>query len=75
MSTEPAGGGIPRLEACVAALTPLAPGAAVAATDAVVFESRGVALVVGDDATVAPHAAALACALKVVVCAPGVHKA
>ena len=61
-------------QACVARLTPLAPGAAVAATDAIVFESRGVALVVGDDASVAPHAAALARALNVVVCAPGVQE-
>ena len=65
---------VARLEACVAGLTPLAPGAGVAASDAVVFESRGVALVVGDDASVAPHAATLARALKVVVCAPGVQE-
>ena len=64
----------PRFEACAAGLTPLAPGAAVAATDTVVFESRGVALVIGDDASVAPHAAALARVLKVVVCAPGVQE-
>ncbi len=55
-------------------LMPLAPGASVAAIDAVVFESHGVALVVGDDASAAPNAAALARALKVVVCAPGVQE-
>lgn len=53
------------------ALTRLPPGATVA-PDAVVFESRGVALVVGDDATVMPHAIELFATLKVVVCAPGV---
>ncbi len=37
----------------------------------VVFESRGVVLVVGDDASVVPHAQALAASLKVVVCTPG----
>ena len=74
MSTELASGLVTRLQVCGAALTPLARGAAVAATDAVVFESRGVALVVGDDASVAPHAAVLAHTLRVVVCAPGVQE-
>ena len=71
MAAEPAAGSVRDFARCVAALTPLARGANVAATDAVVFESRGVALVVGDDAGVAAHAAALLPALKVVLCAPG----
>ena len=71
MAAEPAAGSVRDFARCVAALTPLARGANVAATDAVVVESRGVALVVGDDAGVAAHAAALLPALKVVLCAPG----
>ncbi len=44
-----------------------------AAADQIVFESRGVVLVVGDDADVVPSVAALCQTLKVVVCAPGVQ--
>jgi ferredoxin len=54
-----------------AGLTPLLPGVATNATDVVVLESRGAALIVGDDASVVRHAAALAPTLRVVVCAPG----
>ncbi len=52
----------------------LARNAASADTN-VVLESRGVVLVVGDDATVVPHATRLAASLKVVMCAPGAQDA
>ena len=54
---------------CLAALTPLAPGAAVA-SGAVLFESRGVVLVFGDGRSVVPAVSALAGILKVVAFAP-----
>ena len=55
---------------CLASLTPLAPKAGVA-PDAVVFESRGVVLVIGDGPAIAAAVGALAGALKVVAFAPG----
>ena len=50
-------------------------GGTVATSESVAFESRGVVLVVGDDASVVPHAAILSQALKVIVCAPGAQDA
>ncbi len=55
---------------CLAALAPLAPNVGVA-PDAVVFESRGVVLVIGDGPAIAASVRALAGALKVVAFAPG----
>lgn len=55
---------------CLAALSPLAPSASVA-PDVVVFESRGVVLVIGDGPAIAAAVGALAGALKVVTFAPG----
>lgn len=55
---------------CLATLTPLAPNAS-AAPDVVVFESRGVVLVVGDGPVIDASVRALAGALKVVAFAPG----
>jgi ferredoxin len=61
-----------RLAGCDAELAPLSQGALVPPLG-VAFESRGVVLVVGDDAGVVPHALTLAQSLRVVVCAPGVE--
>jgi ferredoxin len=55
---------------CLAALLPLAPSASVA-PDVVVFDSRGVVLVIGDGPAIATAVGALAGALKVVAFAPG----
>ena len=74
MAAEPAADAFVSVGDCRPSLMPLQPEAAVAATDAVVFDSRGVALVIGDDASVAPHAIALVASLKVVVCAPGMDE-
>ena len=56
---------------CIAALTPLAAGAAVS-SEAVLFESRGVVLVLGDDASAGDVAQALVTHHRTVVFAPGV---
>ena len=58
-----------------ASLASLANAAPVPVGESVLFESRGTVLVVGDDASVVSHAAVLARALKVVVCAPGAQDA
>ena len=58
-----------------AGLTHVDPGQTPARGEGVVFDSRGVVLVVGEDASVVPHAAALAGTLRVVVCAPGAQDA
>ena len=55
---------------CLTALTPLAPNASVA-PDVVVFESRGVVLVIGDGPAIATAVGALAGSMKVVAFAPG----
>lgn len=55
---------------CLAALSPLAPNASVA-PDVVVFESRGVVLVIGDGPAIDASVRALAGTLKVVAFAPG----
>ena len=55
---------------CLASLTPLAANAGVA-PDVVVFESRGVVLVIGDGPAIDASVRALAGALKVVAFAPG----
>ncbi len=55
---------------CLAALSPLASNASVA-PDVVVFESRGVVLVIGDGPAIATAAGALAGSMKVVALAPG----
>ena len=57
----------------LAALTPLAPGAA-AAPGVVLFESRGVVLVIGDGRSVVPAVGALAGILKVVAFAPNLSE-
>jgi ferredoxin len=54
----------------LASLAPLAPNASVA-PDAVVFQSRGVVLVIGDGPAITTSVSALAKALKVVAFAPG----
>ncbi len=58
-----------------ALLTRLDPSQTPARGEGVVFDSRGVVLVVGDDDSVIPHAATLARTLRVVVCAPGAQDA
>jgi len=55
---------------CLSALTPLAPNASVA-PDVVVFESRGVVLVIGDGPAIATAVGALVGSMKVVAFAPG----
>src|SRR6266545_1630115 len=60
---------------CHAALSRLERGVTVAASQSIEFASRGVVLIVGDDASVVPHAAVLSRTLKVVVCAPGAQDA
>jgi ferredoxin len=55
---------------CLASLTPLAANASVA-PDVVVFESRGVVLIIGDGPAIAAAVGALAATLKVVAFAPG----
>ncbi len=58
-----------------ATLSRLERGMTVAASHSVEFASRGVVLIVGDDAGVVPHAAVLSHTLKVIVCAPGTQDA